>query len=77
METLMDDLAEELLQPPAQPSAPGAVAQSGSRHAPRDAISLCRPLLERFERCALCRSAAQASAHVASLLWIVTPSLAL
>lgn len=50
VEMLMDDLAEELLQPPAQPSAPGAVAQTGSRHAPRDAISLCRPLLERFER---------------------------
>lgn len=51
VDVLMNDLAAELLQPPAEPSATGAAAQPGNAHVPADAIGLCHPLLERFERC--------------------------
>lgn len=51
VDVLMSDLAAELLQPPAEPSATGAAAQLGNAHVPADAIGLCHPLLERFERC--------------------------
>lgn len=46
----MDELAKELLQLPPEQSASGAAVPAGVRHAPTDAISLCTPLLERFER---------------------------
>ena len=51
VDVLMNDLAAELLQPPAEPSATAAPAQPSNAHVPTEAIALCHPLLERFERC--------------------------
>lgn len=64
VDTLITDLAEELSQPPAQPSAPGAAAQPGGVHAPSDVIGMCRPLLERFERSAHCFQARSSAVYV-------------
>lgn len=46
----MDELAEALLAPPSEQAASGAAVPASVRHAPTDAISMCTPLLERFER---------------------------